>query len=388
MRFRFFLRLVQRSLANRIGKWLTAVLAVAMGASMVSAALTLAVGMRAKMSQTLRAYGANILLVPAAGPGRAQGTPGGEQLFANMPDSLLARLGEVSRGLPLVGYAPLLYAMAEIGSHRVALVGTWPDAMRQVNPGWRVEGGWIKGRDEAEEAVLGTSVAQKLGLTVGAPLTLSVQGRTRSFRVVGILSTGGSEDEQVLLTLHAAQELAGRAGQLSLIQVSALATDRPTEDVTRALEAALPGFVARTQLRLVMAEERLLARLSLLLGLMAGLVLVASGLGVAATMTTSVLERTRDIGLMKALGAGRTRVGRLFLAEAGAIGLAGGLAGAGAGVLLAQAIARSVFGAAVPLAPSPVLVSIGMGVVIASLASLIPVRRVTSIEPGVVLRGE
>lgn len=384
MRCRFLLRLVQRSLTHRVGKWLTAILAVAVGTSLVSASLGLAVGMRAKMSQALRAYGANILLVPEREAARVGEAP----LLARMPEEVLARLGDLGRGLPLVGYAPLLYAMAEIGSQRVALVGTWPDAMRRVNPWWRVEGSWIEDRTERAGAIIGVSVAQRLGLAVGAPLTLGVQGRRRPFRVVGILETGGSEDAQVFVTLRAAQELAGRPGQLSLIQVSAQGADRKVEDIARALEAGLPGVKARTQLRLVMAEERLLDRLSLLLTLIAGLVLVASGLGVAATMTTGVLERTREIGLMKALGASRIRVGNLFLIEAGAIGLAGGIVGAAAGLLLAQAIARSVFGGAVPVTLMPLFASVAMGVCVASLASLIPVRRALSVEPAVVLRGE
>jgi len=381
MRSRFFFRLVQRSLANRMGKWLTAVLAVAMGASLVSASLTLALGMRAKMGQALRAYGANILLVPAVGQA-------GAPLFVTMAEDVLGRLEELGRRLPVVAYSPLVYAVAEIGPQRVVLVGTWPDAMRRVNPGSRVEGGWISDRDTVAEAMVGSSIARKLGLAVGAPLTLTVRDRTGTFRVVGILSTGGSEDEQVFLTLRAAQALAGRAGQLSLIQVSALASDRRVEDIARVLEAGLPGVTARTQFRLAMAEERLLDRLSLLLGLIAGLVLVASALGVAAAVATSVLERTRDIGLMKALGAGRALVGRLFLAEAGAIGLAGGLLGGAAGLLLAQAIARSVFGSAVPYTTLPALASVGSGICIASVASLIPVRRAASVEPGIALRGE
>ncbi len=381
MRSRFFLRLMQRSLANRLGRWLTAVLAVALGASLVSASLSLATGMRAKMSRALRTYGANILLVPTVGQA-------GAPLFATMPQEVLPKLEPLGRRLPLLAYTPLLYAVAEIGTQRVALVGTWPDAARRVNPWWHVEGNWLQDRGEMVDAILGAAIAQKLGVALGAPLTLAVQGRSHTFRIIGILSTGGSEDEQVLVSLGAAQTLTGRPGEISLIQVSASGEVGQVEEIARTLEMGLPGVTARTQLRLVMAEERLLGRLSLLLGLIAGLVLVASALDVAAAMTTNVLERTREIGLLKALGASRARVTRLFLAEAGAIGLAGGLLGGAAGLLLAQAIAYSVFGEAVPFSALPAVASVALGAAVASLASLIPVRRAASIEPGIVLRGE
>ncbi len=388
MRARFFLRLVQRSFTNRLGKWLTAILAVALGTSLVSASLGLAVGMQAKMRQALRAYGANVLLVPAARRDDVREAPGGAPLLPSMSENLLARLASLTGDLPLLGHTPLLYVVAGIGSQRLVLAGTWPDAMRRVNPAWRVEGGWIEDRDDVSAAILGTSLAQKLGLTVGAPLSLTASGRTHRFRVVGILSTGGSEDEQVIVTLRAAQEVSGQAGRLSLIQVSALGADRSVEEIARALESGLPGVEARTQLRLVLAEERVLARLSLLLGLIAGVVLLASGLGVAATMASSVLERTREIGLMKALGASRSRVGALFLAEAGVMGFAGGLLGAAAGLLLAQAIAWSIFGGGVPFRITPAIASVGMGVCVASLGSLIPIHRAASIHPAGVLRGE
>jgi putative ABC transport system permease protein len=382
MRSQFFFRLVRRSLANRLGKWTTAVVAVAMGASLVSASLSLAFGMQAKMSQALRAYGANIHLVPAVG------AAAGEQLVARMSEAILVRLGELAGDLTLLGYTPLLYTVAEIGTARAALVGTWPDAIRQVNPWWHVEGKWIEGRTEVEQAIVGSSIARKLGVSVGAPLTLTVAGRSAMFRIVGIVSTGSSEDEQVVVTLRAAQALTGRAGEISLIQVSALTTDQDVEAIASRLESALPGVTARTQLRAVKGEQRVLARLSLLLGLIAGLVLVASTLGVAASATTSVLERTREIGLMKALGASRWRVGVLFLSEAGAIGLIGGLLGSAFGMLLAQAIARSVFGGAVPFSVIPAVASASMGICVAGCASMLPVYRAAGIQPGIVLRGE
>jgi putative ABC transport system permease protein len=384
MRFRFFLRLLRRSLANRLGKWLTAILAVAMGAALVSASLSLAAGMGAKMRQALRAYGANIVLVPAAGARQAAG----EQLFAQLPEDVLVKLAKVTQNLPVLGYAPLLYAVTEIGSHRVALVGTWPDAVRQINPWWRVEGGWLGTRTVRDEAVIGTALAQKLALGVGGQVTLTVDRQTRSFRIAGILSTGGSEDEQVVVTLPAAQELAGRRGQLSLVQVSASSAADSVEAISKALEAALPGVAARTQVRLLMAEARVVTRVAWLLAVIAGLVLVASSLGVAAAVTTGVLQRTGEIGLMKALGASGLRVASLFLSEAAAVGLAGGILGGVAGMMLARVIARTAFGDSLPFAVIPMVISVAIGIGAASVASLVPVLRAAAIEPATVLRGE
>jgi hypothetical protein len=186
------------------------------------------------------------LLVPAAGQGQA----GGEHPFAQMPEDVLVKLGELSMGLPVLGYTPLLYVVGEIESHRVVLVGTWPDAVRRINPWWRVEGGWIGGRTELDEAVVGTSLARQLRLSVGARLALTVTGRTRAFRVVGILSSGGSEDEQVVVTLRAAQELAGRAGRLRTSGERRRMADRRRNHPESGL------WVRREPASLVMAEER------------------------------------------------------------------------------------------------------------------------------------
>jgi len=116
--------------------------------------------------------------------------------------------------------------------------------------------------------------------------------------------------------------------------------------------------------------------------------LMASALGVLTTMTASVIERRKEIGLMKAVGAGRRQVMMLFLAEATIIGALGALAGFAVGFVLSQAIGQGVFETSIGLHWSVLPAVMGIGIAVAVLASLLPVRRAVGVEPAIVLRGE
>jgi putative ABC transport system permease protein len=131
------------------------------------------------------------------------------------------------------------------------------------------------------------------------------------------------------------------------------------------------------------------------LGMVQGLMLMvtlvalfASALGVMTTMTSSVIERRKEIGLMKAVGAERRKIVALFLSEAAIIGALGGAAGFVAGLVLAQVIGISVFATPIGLHALVLPAVMGLAVAVALLASLLPVRRAMGVEPAVVLRGE
>jgi putative ABC transport system permease protein len=114
--------------------------------------------------------------------------------------------------------------------------------------------------------------------------------------------------------------------------------------------------------------------------------LMATALGVMTTMTTSVVERTKEIGMMKAIGAEGSKVATLFLTEALIIGVLGGIAGYVVGIVIAQYIGQSVFQSAITpnLLVFPLIIGISVGITI--LSSIIPVRRAIKIEPAEVLR--
>ena len=118
-----------------------------------------------------------------------------------------------------------------------------------------------------------------------------------------------------------------------------------------------------------------------------GIVLLLTALCVMAAMTNVAMERKMDVGLMKAIGGSMRRVLRLFLAEAALLGLAGGVIGAAAGIFLSIGLGKAVFGVAARprLIVYPVAVAL---TVIVAIISAYPLRRLASIRPASVFRGE
>jgi putative ABC transport system permease protein len=131
-----------------------------------------------------------------------------------------------------------------------------------------------------------------------------------------------------------------------------------------------------------------LRRLSLLLVTVTVVALGSAILCSMSTLTDLVLERTREIALLRALGAGRRDLIRLFATEALALGAAGGVVGLVIGTIAAQAIGLGVFGTAIRVTPFVPPAIVGLGVATALVASVLPLRRALAIEPAPVLRGE
>jgi putative ABC transport system permease protein len=117
-------------------------------------------------------------------------------------------------------------------------------------------------------------------------------------------------------------------------------------------------------------------------------ILVIIALCLTATMTAIVLERRKDIGVMKALGAADGLLVRLFMMEGAGLGLAGGVAGFCAGALVAHSMELRLFGVALSVSWWTLPVVCCLTVALAVLAAQVPVRIVRSIQPAVVLKGE
>ena len=437
------LRILGEYFVRRKRRVAVAVLAVAVGASLVAVLFTLATGVSERMSRELRAYGANILVTPG---GSEQSLS--EELSAGsaarlLDETELYKLKTIFWRNNILGFAPYLSVMARTSEGQaVAVTGTWyekrvvlPESARpgsspagssspqlpkdfvtgtrSLAPWWRVEGEWVKD-DDVRGALVGSRLAKRLGVSPGGTLDITAGGKELSLEVRGLLRTGGLEEDQVFVTLPAVQRLAGKGGGASQILVSALVTPKDKipasirgkspEEMTPAeyeiwyctpliesiafqIQEALPGASAVAVRQISEAESNFVDKMESLLALVAIVALGTSALGVMTTMTAGVLERRKEIGLMKALGADNLQLARLFFSEAAVIGVLGGGVGYAAGLGLGRLLGQTVFGA--PLEPNvtSAVLSLAVAVAVALLGSIVPVRAALRLQPTLLLKG-
>ena len=422
-----------------------AILTITVGTALASALLGISLDITQRMAQELRSYGANILVVPEVGG--TQLDMGGVTIRppaarGSIDEGELIKLKTIFWRHNIQGYAPFLSAFVQVRDQQVPLTGTWFDrelvlpagapvrsqfasreatsaaqafrtGMRKIAPWWQVKGAWADDNDGGA-AMVGAALAQRLELAIGDPLTVSYAGRPESLRVVGLVSTGGYEEDQIFVPLSTAQSLLGLSRGADKVLVSALVEPEeklradlrgldpaqmtqeqyetwycsPTMGaVLTQIAEALPGTEVKPIRQITEAEGAFLSKVGLLMTLLTTTALVASALAVMATMTANVLQRREEIGVMKAIGADGGQIALVFLSEAGIIGISGGLLGYVAGLGLAAFVGRQVFAA--PVSPSLLVlpISLALALLVTLAGSALPVRQAIRIEPVNLLRG-
>jgi putative ABC transport system permease protein len=429
-----FIRILRDSFFRQKRRKAIVLAAVTLGTAAAAALGDIALDIGDKVSLELKSFGANLVVLPAGG-----GAPvvvGGQDVSALRVPSYLAasdviKVKDNFWKNNVLSFAPVFDLPATIRGRAVLLRGTWFErpvrldearageppslaGVRVLNPYWSVEGRWPEERpDAAPEVLVGRALAGALGLRPGDILQAGIAGLPVGLAVAGILGAGGEEDEAILAPIEMVWGLSGLKGRVSRIQVSALTTpesavyerlgknpkDLPAAEFERwsctpfassiayELERALPGAEARVIRRVATSEGEVLRRISGLMALIAVMAAIGAALTVTSALSTSVLERRAEIGLLKAMGAGSPRVVGLFMAEAAVLGLIGGLLGAGGGALIARFISASVFGSPVAIRPLAVPMAVAIALAITLAGCVVPARRVMSLRPFEVLRG-
>ncbi|MFZ5639234.1 MAG: ABC transporter permease [Bacillota bacterium] len=407
-------RIFKGSLRNRYRSLVLILLSVVMGASIASSFLVVSQEISDKVARELRSYGANIVVEPKDGI-----------RYLNEQD--VPRIKTIFWRYNIVDFAPYLYGVTNVMAmgkeERAVLVGTWfakslsipgqdkpfKTGVKSLAPWWQVKGNWVKDSEEST-VLVGVALAGRLGLKVNDTVRLNYRDKILDVRVSGLVTTGGPEEEQVFGSLPAVQELLGLPGKVSRVQVSAITV--PLDDFARRdpktmskrefekwyctpyvtsiaqqLEEVFNGGRAKPVWHIAEAEGNILSKLKMVMLLLTVVTLAAAAFGVATTMTTAVLERKNEIGLMKAMGADSLQISGLFLGEALLIGLLGGVIGYIAGTQLVRLIGTVVFNT--PLQAKLILlpVAVGSSLLVALAGSFFPVRRAVAIEATVVLGG-
>ena len=252
----------------------------------------------------------------------------------------------------------------------------------------------------ARVALVGTTVAVDLaGGTGSGILDQVVQLNGSSYTVVGILTTKGStgpqdQDDRLIAPLTAVQDTLSGYGSLSSISVKATsaATVTAAEAQVQSILDARHGTTASTRDYTVSSAFSFLTAatsstrtFTVLLGAVAAISLLVGGIGVMNIMLVTVTERTREIGVRKAIGAGRGDIVAQFIIEAVLLSVFGGLAGVVVGLVGSQ---FTIVGVTPVVAPYSVVLAFGFAVAVGLFFGLYPANRAASLRPIDALRYE
>lgn len=319
-----------------------------------------------------------------------QVSTGGRALFDERAESII-------RTTPGVAEAePVLKNTVELAGREAFVWGVEREPLFRYR---LAAGRWFTAEEEqARErvAVIERNIAQNVGVGIGDRVTLTTAGGDVDFRVIGVAKNQQENGTALYIPLTTARALLGQPTGASAYWVRAEARDPATVDpVTNRLEdrLAAAGYTVATEVRYVAERDEIAANDSLTTTIaLLGLVIVAmSMVGLANAITTNVLERTREIGILRSIGARARDIRRIFTTEGLALAVAGWLLGIPLGYVLTRLIVWliwEVVGVRVPVVFPPVniLVALVGAVVLALLVLYLPVRRAVRFRPGDALR--
>lgn len=359
---------------------LTALLAVAVGATIISGMVTVYRDVPEQLGREFRAYGANLLLLPA-----------GET--SNFEQTHIEKVREILKNFEVIGIAPFLYERLEINKQYILTGGTDFDELQKVSPYWQIEGRYPQ--KNQREVVVGSNLAKILSPyetkeLIGKKINISAGEGTamRQYTVTGIISTGGKEEDFAFMYLEELQSIVEKTNAVSLAQLSVVADSEALKSIEESIKNNIPEILPQSVQQIAKSEFNVLGKLQVLVLLVTIIILILTLICVSTTMMAVVTERRKEIGLRKALGASNKNIVYEFLGEGCLLGAFGGLIGSGLGYLFAESVSMQVFSRGISFSISIAILSIVMSVIVTGAASLIPVKIATSVDPAIVLRGE
>ena len=441
-------RMLFQSWRFGIKRKLLAIITIFLAAGLVSALLAVSIDIGDKMAKELKSYGANILVEPASNAALPDELSHSASLSSQdfLDEKELPNIKDIFWRNNIVGFAPLLSANVQVtkssqnstalsAPKTINMLGTFfdhniavPDeedyhtGQRIISPYWKVEGEWVDDLNsdfgEIVPALAGEQLAKSNGWKIGDKLSLSYtndngENQQSAVEIKGILSTGGTEDNQLVMPLSAVQNLLGLEGKVQSVRVSALTV--PENDLSRKaranidaldaeaydrwyctayvssishqLEEAISGAMVRPIWQVAASEGVVIGKIQLLLAVVTFAALIAAAMGIASLMSAGIIERSKEIGLMKALGAYQWQITLLFYCEAVLSALVGGIFGCLAGWGLAKFIGAALFGAPLDFAWIVVPCVLVLSILIAVIGTWFPAHKIAKLYPVEVLYG-
>ena len=401
---------------------------VVLGVSLSTGMMNVMLGVGDKVNRELKVYGANItvrhkdaaLMSDLYGLNEGLGV---NDKFLHEED--IFKLKTIFWGFNILDFVPILEGNAVLnGQVSVSLIGTWPEknavlatgeelhtGLKSLRTWWEIQGEWPGDVDEDKDSVMvGKILALRNNIHVGDKIHLA----DKEFLVKAIFDDGGQSDEKIIMALSAVQAIMNLPGKISSIEVSALTT--PDNDLARKaaqdpsslspdeyetwyctayvsaichqIQEVIRDGVAKPVRQVAASEGVILNKTTLLMILITILSSIGSALAISNLITASVIERSQELGLLKALGAHNWQIALLVLLEVMLTGLVGGVFGYFLGIGFAQIIGQTVFGSYIEIARMVILIVAVILVLVTLVGSVPAIRYLMALKPTEVLHGK
>ena len=406
------------NLKRRKGKMIFLTVGLVIGITTIVTLLSITSRMSEDLGKKLDEYGANIVVMP-----KSEGLSlsyGGVSLGGMTFETKELNTGDIEKinGIKnrknLSILAPKVIGSGEINGLKVMLVGVDFEKELRLKKWWKKAGYLPQGEHYSMEGMENTEIktatlpeeskiriidfkrkndvaagyeaAKKLGLKVGDEITVN----NTPLRVTVILEEIGSQDDHLIfLNLSLSQKILNKEGKLSMIEISAYCKDCPIEDMVSQISEKLPNTKVTALKQVVQGRIETLNQFkSFSLGISIVVVFIGS-LVVFVTMMGSVNERTREIGIFRAIGYRQSHIMKVILIEAFIVSSFAGILGYVIGVGVSALISSRMFTGTEAGVSFNYLIALGsvlLSVFIGMLASLYPARRAANMDPSEALR--
>ncbi len=424
-----FFRMIKGAITRQFKRMIMVAFTVALGVSLATAMLNVVFDVGDKVNQELKAYGANINIIPKGSTfiNDVYGLENDSSEVSHyINEDELKKLKTIFWAHNIVDFAPYLEVKGTInGKDKVDIVGTWFNKKIELSTGesfktgmvsmkdwWELGAHWL-GDDMYDSIMIGSDIQDKYLLNIGDKVKLKIGDEEREFTVQSYFSSGSKEDEAIFLPIKTVQDMIGAENKVSRVEVSALTT--PDNELSRKaaanpkllsitdyetwyctayvssvcfqIEEVIADAIAKPIRQVAESEGEILNKTKLIMMLITILSMLGSALAISNLVTASVMERSSEIGLLKAIGAKDTPIVVLILVEILIIALMGSVVGYFAGLGFAQIIGHSVFGSSINIK----LVVIPIVAILVSIVTLIgsipAIKLLLKLKPAEVLHG-
>lgn len=395
---KMYLKMILSSLIRRKSRMFVALLAVVIGATIMSGLITIYFDIPRQLGKEFRSYGANFVCLPNEG---------------KITQQDYDKLKTLIKDKNVVGIAPYRYETTKINQKPYILAGTDMDGAKKNSPFWYIEGQWVKNGDE-DNVMVGKEIAKTLGLSIGDKIKVegvkhgksavasSVSDSAQkskekntgddfyeaSLTVKGIVTTGGKEESFIFLNLEKLNKIVEDDTKIDSIECSIESNHVELEKLAKDINKQIPNMIGSTVKRVTQSQDTVLSKLTALILLVNVVILILTIISVSTTMIAMIAERKKEIGLKKALGAHDKEIIMDFIGESVLLGLVGGFIGVILGFEFAQRVSLSVFGRTITFQYLLIPVIMLVSVLVTTIGSMIPVRKAIEIDPAIVLKGE